>query len=156
MDGWPLTELSGDDYLFFYATLSVADECPAWASPEWGAHVIGHFELARDAVTGDEYRDLPSEEQAQFASNAHVKRDPFDARVLIRGNADESQLYDTASRCRHRAAAPTRTNWSPNCRPTRGKARGRDDRCGSTRPVRSDCLNWPIATPALSNADAAE
>ena len=91
----PLSDLSAGDYLFFYATLSMADECPAWASPEWGAHVIGHFQLARDAVSGEEYRNLPSEEQAQFASNAHVKRDPFDARVLIRGNADESRLYDT-------------------------------------------------------------
>ena len=91
----PLSELSAGDYLFFYATLSTADERPAWASPEWGAHVIGHFRLARDAVTGEEYRNLPSGEQAQFASNAHVKRDPFDARVLIRGNADGSQLYDT-------------------------------------------------------------
>ncbi|EMA34971.1 hypothetical protein [Haloarcula japonica] len=91
----PLSDLSAGDYLFFYATLSVAGECPAWASPEWGAHVIGHFRLARDAVSGEEYRTLSTEEQAQFVSNAHVKRDPFDARVLIRGNAEESRLYDT-------------------------------------------------------------
>jgi len=91
----PLSELLAGDYLFFYATLSMADECPDWASPEWGAYVIGHFQLARDAVSGDAYRKLPPEEQAQFASNAHVKRDPFDARVLIRGNAGASRLYDT-------------------------------------------------------------
>jgi hypothetical protein len=29
-----------------------------------------------------------------FDSNAHVKRDPFDARVLLLGDANESMLYD--------------------------------------------------------------
>lgn len=92
----PLSGLSAGDYLFFYATLSTVDGQSEWAPPNWGAHIIGHFRLARDAVTGEEYRVLPANEQVQFASNAHVKRDPFDARVLIRGDADESRLYETA------------------------------------------------------------
>ncbi|MBV0902491.1 Nmad3 family putative nucleotide modification protein [Haloarcula salina] len=91
----PLSELSAGDSLFFYATLSTAGDAPAWASPEWGAYVIGHFRLARDAVTGEEYRSLPDAERAAFASNAHVKRDPFDARVLISGSEDGSRLYET-------------------------------------------------------------
>jgi len=90
----PISELEAGDYLFFYATLSVRGD-PDWAPPEWGAFLIGHFELARDAVTGDEYRGLPSEERAVFDSNAHVKREPFDARVLVLGDAETSRLYDT-------------------------------------------------------------
>jgi len=91
----PLSELSAGDYLFFYATLSTVGERPAWAPPRWGAHLIGHFRLARDAVAGDEYLALPAEERAIFASNAHVKRAEFDARVLLLGDPDGSRLYDT-------------------------------------------------------------
>jgi len=91
----PLSELSAGDYLFFYATLSTVGERPAWAPPRWGAHVIGHFRLARDAVTGEEYLYLPAEERAVFDSNAHVRRAEFDARVLVSGDPEESRLYDT-------------------------------------------------------------
>ncbi|WP_324760099.1 hypothetical protein [Haloarcula montana] len=91
----PLSELSAGDYLFFYATLSTVDEGTAWAPPEWGAYVVGHFRLARDAVTGEGYRELSAEEQAVFDSNAHVKRESVDARVLVLGDPAASQLYET-------------------------------------------------------------
>jgi hypothetical protein len=91
----PLSTLSAGDYLFFYATLWTTGEAPVWAPPRWGAHVIGHFRLARDPVTGEAYRDLPADERAVFDSNAHVKRAEFDARVLLLGDPDDSRLYDT-------------------------------------------------------------
>ena len=91
----PLSELSAGDYLFFYATLSTTGEAAEWAPPRWGAHVVGHFRLARDAVTGEAYRELPAEDRAVFASNAHVRRAEFDARVLVLGDPDASRLYDT-------------------------------------------------------------
>jgi len=90
----PLSDLSAGDYLFFYATLTTGER-PAWAPPAWGAFVVGHFRLAQDPVTGEAFRDHSVAEQDRFASNAHVKRDPFDARVLILGDPDESRLYDT-------------------------------------------------------------
>lgn len=107
----PLSELSAGDHLFFYATLTTTDRAvsergdeaeevdsshPDWVAPEWGAYLIGHFELARDPVTGEEYRELPAAEQAAFDANAHVKRAEFDARVLVLGDPDGSALYDTA------------------------------------------------------------
>jgi len=91
----PLSDLSAGDYLFFYATLSTTGDAPDWAPPRWGAHVIGHFRLARDPVTGEAYHDLPPDERAVFDSNAHVKRADFDARVLLRGDPDASRLYET-------------------------------------------------------------
>jgi hypothetical protein len=92
----PLSELAAGDCLLFYATLSVADESAAadtdWLPPRWGAFVIGQFRLATDPVT--EYDSLAAAERARFANNAHTKRDPVDARVLLRGDPDESRLYD--------------------------------------------------------------
>ena len=92
----PLSELSAGDDVLFYATLSTAADAPDWAAPDWGAFVIGRFRLARDPVTGEAYRDLPAEERAPFANNAHVKREAFDARVLLLGDPAESALYDRA------------------------------------------------------------
>jgi len=91
----PLSELSAGEYLFFYATLSTTGDPPEWAPPTWGAYLIGQFRLARDPVTGAAYCELPPEEQSVFASNAHVKRAEFDARVLLLGDPDGSRLYDT-------------------------------------------------------------
>ena len=91
----PISSLSAGDHLFFYATLTVTGERPAWAPPEWGAFVIGHFRLARDPLTGQAYRDAPPAERAPFTSNAHVKREVFDARVLVLGDPTGSRLYDT-------------------------------------------------------------
>ncbi|SEN49843.1 hypothetical protein SAMN05216388_1003258 [Halorientalis persicus] len=94
----PILDLSAGDVLLFYATLSTDADRPDWAPPEWGAFLIGQFRLARDPLDGDAYRDLPADAEARagFANNAHVKRDPFDARVLVQGDPDASGLYDTA------------------------------------------------------------
>ena len=91
----PLAELDPGDYVFFYATLSTGDDRPDWAAPDWGAFLIGHFRLAR-VLTGEEYETATPEERVPFANNAHVKRDPFDARVLLEGDPDDSALYDRA------------------------------------------------------------
>lgn len=99
----PLAELDAGDYVFFYATLSTADDRPDWAAPGWGAFVIGHFRLAR-VLTGEDYAAASADERAPFRNNAHVKRDPFDARVLLEGDADDSALYDRAVPLSTRAA----------------------------------------------------
>ena len=91
----PLSELEAGDYVFFYATLSRVDgDSAEWIAPEWGAYVVGHFRLAADPFepTGG----VPETERSRFAGNAHLKRDPFDARVLLEGDADGSALYDVA------------------------------------------------------------
>ncbi|MEF8855789.1 MAG: hypothetical protein V5A16_00050 [Haloplanus sp.] len=89
----PLSALDPGDSLFFYATLSLrggAPDCP----PEWGAFLIGEFRVER-AITGATYRELDADERARFASNAHVKREAFDAKVLVAGG-DDSRLLDRA------------------------------------------------------------
>ncbi len=96
----PLAGLSAGDYVLFYATLSVrsrTDRAPlpgSWLPPEWGAFLVGHFRLAREPVTGEEYDALSPAERAPFANNAHVRRDPVDARVFLLGDPDESRLYE--------------------------------------------------------------
>lgn len=93
----PLSALTPGDYVIFYATLSTvpaSGERPAWLPPEWRAFVIGHFRLAREPVTGTAYDRLPDTARAIFANNAHVKREAFDARVLLAGAPDASRLYD--------------------------------------------------------------
>ncbi|WP_338729961.1 hypothetical protein [Haladaptatus sp. DJG-WS-42] len=93
----PIAELSAGDYLFFYATLSTVGDQPAsWIPPRWGCYLIGQFELAAAPVTGEEFTTLTAEQRAAFSSNAHLKRDPFDARVLVRGDPDGSRLYERA------------------------------------------------------------
>jgi hypothetical protein len=91
----PLSALTAGDHLFFYATLSVAADAD-WLPPAWGAFVIGHFRLAAAPVTGEAYETLDAEARERFASNAHVQRDPFDARVLVRGDPSVSRLYERA------------------------------------------------------------
>jgi hypothetical protein len=91
----PLSSLSAGEYLFFYATLTVAEQ-DEWLPPDWGAFVIGQFRLARDPVTGEEYDDLAASDRVVFENNAHVKRETNDARVLLHGDPDESVLYDQA------------------------------------------------------------
>ncbi|MFQ3285393.1 MAG: hypothetical protein ACI9TI_002191 [Natronomonas sp.] len=93
----PLSELEAGDFVFFYATLSTAtDEPPEWVAPRWGAYVIGHFRLATDPVTVETPTELTPTEREHFANNAHLKRDPFDAKVLLYGDPDGSALYDVA------------------------------------------------------------
>jgi hypothetical protein len=91
----PLSELEAGDYVFFYATLSTAgDDPPGWQAPEWGAYVVGQFRLAADPVT--EFDALDGGDRARFASNAHLKRETFDAAILLRGDPRQSALYDAA------------------------------------------------------------
>lgn len=93
----PLLDLEAGDFVFFYATLStVADDPADWIAPEWGAYVIGHFRLARDPLSAEDYRDLSTFGRSVFENNAHVKRDPFDAEVLLHGDGRGSTLYDVA------------------------------------------------------------
>ncbi|AZH24177.1 Nmad3 family putative nucleotide modification protein [Haloplanus aerogenes] len=92
----PLSTLDSGDSLFFYATLSLRGD-PADAPdfpPEWGAYLIGEFRVER-AITGETYRGLVPADRDRFASNAHVKREDFDAKVLVAGS-DESRLLDRA------------------------------------------------------------
>ncbi|UPV75307.1 hypothetical protein M0R89_04380 [Halorussus limi] len=93
----PLLDLQEGDYVLFYATLTTSGS-PAreWIAPDWGAYLVGQFRLARDPVSGEEYADLPEAERRRFRNNAHVKREEFDAAVLLTGEADESGLYETA------------------------------------------------------------
>ncbi|WP_255150921.1 hypothetical protein [Halorarius halobius] len=91
----PLADLAAGDWALFYATLDTAGEDPpAWQPPEWGAYLVGGFRLARDPVT--DYDALPAAERERFASNAHVKRAEMDAAVLLRGDPDDSRLFDRA------------------------------------------------------------
>ena len=91
----PLSSLAAGEYVFFYATLSVRERTGRHP-PEWGAFLIGQFRLASDPVTGEEYATLDGTDREPFETNAHVKRDPFDARVLLRGAPDGSRLYERA------------------------------------------------------------
>lgn len=92
----PIAELSPGDYLLFYATLSThGDPDRAWVLDDWGAYLVGGFRIAA-VVTGDEYRDLDPEDRARYAGNAHVRREPFDAKVLVRGDPDGPGLFDRA------------------------------------------------------------
>jgi hypothetical protein len=101
----PLSTLDPGDYLLFYATLTTFDavddertrpsgEQVEWRPPEWGTYVIGEF-VVGDVLTGEEYREATPEARSWAATNAHVRRETFDAAVLVRGT-DDSQLYERA------------------------------------------------------------
>ena len=63
--------------------------------PDWGAFLIGEFRVA-EVLTGEAYRDADPETRARFASNAHARRETFDAAVLVRGDPERSRLFDRA------------------------------------------------------------
>lgn len=92
----PISELSAGDVLLFYATLELSDPAASadWITPDWGSCLTGHFRLACDPVTGDEYEELPGEHRDLFANNTHVKRADVDTRVFVHGDPAESRLYD--------------------------------------------------------------
>jgi hypothetical protein len=93
----PLLELDAGDLVFFYATLSTVDEeSEPWIAPEWGAYIIGRFRLSEAPISGEAFTELPAAEQARFAENAHLKRDSFDAAVLLHGDPAASALHDVA------------------------------------------------------------
>ena len=91
----PLLDLGAGDHVYFYATLDAPADPADWMAADWGAYLLGEFELARDPVAGDAFRDLPAADREQYAGNAHLKRDPFDAAVVLAGT-ERSRLYDHA------------------------------------------------------------
>ncbi|WP_430503599.1 hypothetical protein [Haloparvum sp. PAK95] len=104
-----IAALDPGDWLFFYATLTLRpsdwrgpgdDRGDDWLrdagvsvddnlAPEWGAYLVGGFRVA-EAVEEPE-REAVAE---RFASNAHLQRADFDARVLVRGAPEQSGLFD--------------------------------------------------------------
>lgn len=94
-----LKSLQAGDVLFFYGTFDYwGEDSPdyKWIADGWAAYLFGHFTLAQDPVTGDDYLNSSADEREPFANNAHVRREPFDAEILILGDEDRSRLYDTA------------------------------------------------------------
>jgi len=93
----PISELEAGDFLFFYATLDTpSEDRPDWQPPRWGAFLVGHFRLARDPLGPEAFAAAGEPTKAAFANNAHVKRETFDARVLVQGDAWGSELYNAA------------------------------------------------------------
>ncbi|PSP99300.1 hypothetical protein BRC89_05095 [Halobacteriales archaeon QS_4_70_19] len=93
----PISGLEAGDFLFFYATLDTPSEGrPDWQPPDWGAFLVGHFRLARDPLGPEAYQEAGEATRDVFANNAHVKRESFDAQVLVQGDAWGSELYDAA------------------------------------------------------------
>ena len=92
----PISALSPGDHLLFYATLTTHGEPEhAWVLDDWGAYLVGGFRVA-EVLTGEAYRALDPAEREPYASNAHVRREQFDAKVLVRGEPDGSGLFDRA------------------------------------------------------------
>ncbi|RAW44409.1 hypothetical protein DQW50_14715 [Halorubrum sp. 48-1-W] len=106
----PIADLEPGDWLLFYATLALRphgwrgpgaddpndDSTVADASavaddlaPDWGAYLFAGIRVGR-------VLDAPDRETAAdvVPTNAHLKRDPFDARVAVAGDPDESGLFD--------------------------------------------------------------
>ncbi len=106
----PISELSPGDWLLFYATLSTVDpgHSTPWMAPEWGAYLIGEFRVERvvapDSAALDndlaDARDpadaLDPADRRRFRTNAHLRRERFDARVLVAGHPEASRLYERA------------------------------------------------------------
>ena len=118
----PIAELAPDDWLLFYATLALrpadwqgpvgegrsATPDPAAVdddlAPEWGAYLIAGMRVERVLDTSDRNasdpdaadRDATGRDAAAALTptNAHLKRDPFDARVVVAGNPDASGPFD--------------------------------------------------------------
>lgn len=93
----PLSALTAGDFVFFYATLSQVGEDPEpWITPEWGAYIIGSFTLSADPISGEQYLDLTAAKRTPFAENAHLRREIFDAKVLLAGDPERSGLRERA------------------------------------------------------------
>ncbi len=93
----PLLELEQGDYVFFYATLSAVGESKReWIAPDWGTYIIGQFRLASAPISGAEFPGLEDGRRKIFENNAHVKREEFDAEVLLEGADGESGLLERA------------------------------------------------------------
>ena len=107
--------LEPGDWLFFYATLSlrphgwggpeaapVADGGPppdADLAPDWGAYLFAGIRIDRLLAVGEgAAADSAAVDRAAAAdlapTNAHLKRDPFDARVVVAGDPDASGPFE--------------------------------------------------------------
>jgi len=108
--------LEPGDWLFFYATLSLrphgwggpgaegpaggdAPRADADLAPDWGAYLFAGIRVERVLAVGDDAgsdgRTVDREAAAALApTNAHLKRDPFDARVVVAGDPDASGLFE--------------------------------------------------------------
>lgn len=91
----PLSTLESGDWLLFYATLSTTESPAPEQPPGWGAYCIGGFRV-QSVVSGQEYATGSETERAPFQNNAHVKREEFDARVLVLGDPEDSRLFERA------------------------------------------------------------
>lgn len=91
-----IEKLNEGDVLFFYATLKYAgDTAPEydWINTDWGAYIIGHFTLWCDPIPANELDILPEDTRERVATNAHFRRQEFDAEYLVLGDPEESFLY---------------------------------------------------------------
>ncbi|WP_281194393.1 hypothetical protein [Halorubrum sp. F4] len=113
----PIADLEPGDWLLFYATFTLrpagwdgpdpdggggggggGDRDSAVVdgalvdddlAPDWGAYLFAGLRV--DRVLGTPDREAAAE---GVPTNAHLKRDPFDARVVVAGDPDESGLFD--------------------------------------------------------------
>ena len=92
----PLLELGTGDWVWFYATLATGPDPPPDQPPRWGAFLIGGFRLAREPLSAEAFASADAQTRALFAGNAHLKRDPVDAKVLLHGEPDASRLFEHA------------------------------------------------------------
>ncbi|SMO42122.1 Nmad3 family putative nucleotide modification protein [Halorubrum cibi] len=100
----PIGELEPGDWLLFYATLSlrpagwggpdaeggsVTERVDDDLAPDWGAYLFAGIRV--DRVIENPERAAAAE---AVPTNAHLKRDPFDARVVVAGDTEESGLFE--------------------------------------------------------------
>lgn len=94
-----IADLEEGDVLFFFATLDYADDRPPeydWINTDWGAYIIGHFTLECDPIPKEDYHDLPVDTKERVSTNAHFRRQEFDAEYLVLGDPEDSVLYERA------------------------------------------------------------
>ncbi len=113
-----IADLGPGDWLLFYATLSLRPH--GWAgpdegeteraaladrdddlAPDWGAYLFAGIRVERVLAVGDGASDgtgdraVDRDAAAALApTNAHLKRDPFDARVVVTGDPAASGLLE--------------------------------------------------------------
>ncbi len=93
----PLLDLSAGDCVYFYASLTPEGSGHAeWISDQWGVYLIGQFVLAIDPVDPAEWDSLSPDIERVLRSNAHWKRETFDAKVLLLGDDAHSALFSRA------------------------------------------------------------
>lgn len=111
----PIGSLERGDHLCFYATLTSTGVDDGAIPADWGAYMVGIFELARDPYVPTEISNT-TEICAAVPTNAHCKRAEFDARVVAVGRPAESRLLDRAVPLSRRTAGTDAnqivTDWS--------------------------------------------